>query len=71
MIDERQEYQAYLVRLWRVRSRGQWVWRASLQSPLTGERQAFADLPGLFAYLEQRTSGLDVFESAQDQPDEE
>jgi hypothetical protein len=68
MIGERQEYQAYLVRLWQVRSSGQWVWRAALESPHTGERQVFADLPGLFAYLERQTSGLDLIEPAEDRP---
>jgi hypothetical protein len=50
---------------------GRWLWRAALESPHTGERQAFADLPGLFAYLEQRTSSLDLLEPSEDQPDEE
>jgi hypothetical protein len=67
MDGERQGYQAYLVRLWRVRSSGRWLWRAALESPHTGERLAFADLPGLFAYLERRTSGLDLIEPAEDQ----
>jgi len=64
MIDERREYQAYLVRLWQVRSSGKWVWRAALESPHTGERQVFADLAGLFAYLERQTSGPDLIEPA-------
>jgi hypothetical protein len=62
MIGERQGYQAYLVRLWQVRSSGTWVWRAALESPHTGERQVFADLAGLFAYLERQTSGFDLVE---------
>jgi hypothetical protein len=66
MIGEKPGYQAYLVRLWRVRSSGKWVWRAALESPHTAERQVFADLPGLFAYLERQTSGLDLIESAED-----
>jgi len=66
MIDERREYQAYLVRLWQVRSSGKWVWRAALESPHTGERQVFADLAGLFAYLERQTSGLNPVELVED-----
>lgn len=66
MDSERQGYQAYLVRLWRVRSGGRWVWRATLESPHTGERLAFADLAGLFAYLEQQTSSLDLLEPLED-----
>ena len=69
MDSERQGYQAYLVRLWRVRSSGKWVWRATLESPHTGERQVFADLAGLFAYLERQTGGLDLLELTDDRPD--
>jgi hypothetical protein len=69
MDSERQGYQAYLVRLWRVCSSGKWVWRAALESPHTGERQVFADLAGLFAYLERQTSGLDLRELTDDRPD--
>jgi hypothetical protein len=71
MDGERQGYQAYLVRLWRVRSSGKWLWRAALESPHTGERQAFGDLAGLFAYLERQTSGLDLTERAEDRPEED
>ena len=60
MIGERQGYRAYLVRLWQVRSSGRLVWRAALESPHTGERQVFGDLPALFAYLERQTSGVDA-----------
>jgi len=71
MIGERQGYRAYLVRLWRVRSSGRLVWRAALESPHTGERQVFADLPGLFAYLERQTSGIDLIERAEDRPSDD
>jgi hypothetical protein len=65
MDGERQGYQAYLVRLWRVCSGGQWVWRAALESPHTGERHVFATLAALFTFLESKTrqeaprSGID------------
>lgn len=68
MNGERQAYRAYLVRLWRVRSSGKWVWRAALESPHTGERQAFGDLAGLFAYLERQTSGFDLVDLPEEQP---
>ena len=71
MNGERQGYRAYLVRLWRVRSSGKLVWRAALESPHTGEREVFADLPGLFAYLERQTSGLDRIELTEDRSGEE
>lgn len=66
MNDVRQGYQACLVRLWRVRSSGRWVWRAALESPHTGERQVFGDLAGLFAHLERQTGGFDLAEPAED-----
>ena len=47
-------YHAYLLRLWRVKYQGQIQWRASLESPHTGERQSFASLDQLFAFLSER-----------------
>lgn len=47
-------YHAYLLRLWRAQSQGQTQWRASLESPHTGERQSFASLEQLFAFLSER-----------------
>jgi hypothetical protein len=58
MSDERDGYQAYLLRLWRVPSQGRWQWRASLESRHTGERQAFAGLEQLFAFLGERCDSL-------------
>jgi hypothetical protein len=55
MPEEPQEYQSYLLRLWRTSSYGNAVWRASLESAQTGERRGFADLESLFAFLEQQT----------------
>jgi hypothetical protein len=54
MSDERDAYHAYLLRLWRVRCQGRWQWRASLESPRTGERQLFGGLSQLFAFLIER-----------------
>ncbi len=54
MSDERNAYQAYLLRLWRVPCQGRWQWRASIQSPHTGERQLFAGLEQLFAFLSEK-----------------
>ena len=51
MNGERQGYQAYLLRLWQVHSGGKWVWRVTLESPHTGERQVFTSLEQLFAHL--------------------
>jgi hypothetical protein len=54
MKDEPDAYHAYMLRLWRTRCHGRWEWRASVESPHTGERQAFASLEQLFAFLSER-----------------
>lgn len=54
MSHQRQDYLAYLLRLWRADTKQGPVWRASLDSPHTGERQGFADLAALFAFLEDQ-----------------
>ena len=56
MAEEPQEYQSYLLRLWRTSSRGKPTWRASLESAQTGEQRGFADLGSRFAFLEQETA---------------
>jgi len=57
MSEERDAYQAYLLRLWRVPCQGRWQWRASLENPRTGERQLFAGLQQLFAFVAERCDG--------------
>jgi len=47
-------YQTYVLRLWRARCQGKWQWRASIESPHTGERQWFASLGQLFAYFSEK-----------------
>lgn len=56
MRDEHTHYLAYMLRLWVVDSNNQSVWRASLESPVTGDRQAFRSLAALFEFLEEKTS---------------
>jgi len=53
-------YRAYLLRLWPMRSGQDLVWRASLESPLSGERWAFVGLDGLFAFLREQTGDADA-----------
>lgn len=55
MIDDKRTYHAYLLRLWRVNSGRSQVWHASVEDSRTGERKGFADLKGLFAFLEEQT----------------
>ena len=52
-------YIAYLLRLWQVGSRLGTVWHASLEDPHTGKRRGFADLKGLFTFLEEQTNNAD------------
>ena len=54
MSEEPDGYQAYMLRVWRARSKGKWRWRASIESPHTSERQSFASLERLFAFLRER-----------------
>jgi len=57
-MDEQPDYLAYLLRLWRASTEEGAVWRASVDSPQTGERHGFAGLAALFAFLEERTDDL-------------
>jgi hypothetical protein len=53
----RSQYLSYMLRLWKEGGRGSPVWRASLESPLTGERRGFAGLVNLILFLEEQTGG--------------
>lgn len=55
MTHEAPDYLSYLLRLWRAGSADQPHWRATLENPHTGERQVFADLASLFAFLQEKT----------------
>jgi hypothetical protein len=55
MAEEPQEYQSFLLRLWRTSHKGKPGWRASLESAQTGERCGFADMASLVAFLEEQT----------------
>jgi hypothetical protein len=47
----RQRYLSYLLRLWQTSDGRGAVWRASLQSPGSGERHGFANLEELMDFL--------------------
>ena len=57
MSREQRCYLSYLIRLWQISSEGELVWRASLESPHTGERKGFASLDGLLDFLREQTGG--------------
>ena len=47
----RRDYVSYLLRLWQEGNEEKAVWRALLENPLTGERQGFASMKELVAFL--------------------
>jgi hypothetical protein len=49
------DYEAYLLRLWRVHSEGKTAWRASVENAHTGERKGFTNLEHLFDFLRRQT----------------
>ena len=55
MGEVRRGYLSYLLRLWQASVDDELVWRASLESPHTGERLSFADAERLFAFLDAQT----------------
>lgn len=61
---QRQEYLAFMVRCWRVGDSpapGQITnWRASLESPHTGERIGFGSLAELFIFLVEEVMRCEV-----------
>ena len=52
MIRNHSNYTAYMLRIWQEERNGRPVWRASLETPGSGERRAFASLTELLAFLE-------------------
>jgi hypothetical protein len=51
---EHPHYQAYLLRLWQVRTAGRWNWRASLEDAQTGSRLGFDNVDALCGYLRRQ-----------------
>ena len=60
----RKDYVSYMLRMWRDRgdekagASFEGPWRASLQSPRTGEMVGFASLDDLLDYLRARVGGM-------------
>jgi hypothetical protein len=48
-------YLAYMLRLWRVETEDGPAWRASVESPHTGETQRFDSLEELYIFLIEKT----------------
>ena len=56
---EQPRYLSYLLRLWQTSDKGQTIWRASLESPGTTQRQGFASLKDLMDFLYAQTRHCD------------
>ena len=56
---ELSDYISYLLRVWQTSDEENVAWRASLESPHTGERIGFANLDKLFTFLRQQTGAVD------------
>jgi hypothetical protein len=54
-VGKQADYVSYLLRLWRDSDEPA-LWRASLQSPYTGERIHFASFEELLEYLRRQTT---------------
>jgi hypothetical protein len=63
MSNPKRGYVAYLLRLWQAQEGENAVWRASLESPQTGERWGFASVADLFTFVES-----EVGQAARRQP---
>lgn len=57
-MDKQRRYYSYMLRLWETSNGERHIWRASLESPGTGQRRGFANLQSLVDYLQARTEGL-------------
>ena len=66
MSKDRRGYVSYLIRLWQIKNAGKLVWRASLESPSTGERVGFASLDELFGFLRRQTRPVPDADANQD-----
>jgi len=52
-------YLSYLLRLWETSDGEERIWRASLESPGSGQRRGFASLKDLACFLEAQTEHQD------------
>ena len=59
-MNERRRYHAYMLRLWETSNGERRIWRASLESPSSGERRGFRSLQSLIEFLEAQTRDQDA-----------
>ncbi len=51
---EPESYQFYILRLWRINRDGDFVWRAALECPATGEHHVFTSPQALSEFLAEQ-----------------
>jgi len=59
-MSKERRYFSYMLRLWETSDGERQMWRASLESPGSGERRGFASLQSLIDFLEAQTEDLDA-----------
>lgn len=59
-------YLSYLLRLWETRDGEKEIWRASLESPGTGEHQSFANVKELVEFLQHEMTTQENHKSVRD-----
>jgi hypothetical protein len=64
VIKQERRYISYLLRMWQGGCGSERVWRASLESPHTGERWGFASPADLFAFMEREIRGVAASQAA-------
>ena len=52
--ERKKRYFSFMLRMWQADGEAETTWRASLESPHTGERIGFASLGELFTFLRQQ-----------------
>jgi hypothetical protein len=55
-MNKQRRYLSYMLRLWETSNGEREIWRASLESPGSGQRRGFATLQSLIDFLEAQTS---------------
>ena len=55
-MDKQRRYLSYMLRLWETSDGEREIWRASLESPGSGQRRGFASVQSLIDFLEAQTS---------------
>jgi hypothetical protein len=58
-MNKQRRYLSYMLRLWETSNGERQIWRASLESPGSGQRHGFASLQSLIEFLEARTKHQD------------